>query len=170
MRETEADLTWMQELLDRTYGAAGSHLREIHTDEARVTARDLVERLDGMQVLVVATVTADGRPLTGPVDGFLYRGRWHFGTSPDAFRARHLARSPAISATHVRGEQLVVTAHGRARRADLRGDDAGFAEVLRDQYGADWDDWGSASPYFVIEPDRMYAADMSVHLAGQGDG
>lgn len=166
MLETEEDLAWLQGLLDGSYGAAGGHLRDIHTDAARVTAQDLVERLVGMQVLVVATVTTDCRPLSGPVDGFLYRGRWHFGTSPSAVRARHLARSPAVSATHVRGEELVVTVHGRARLMDLAGEDAGFTEVLREQYGGDWDDWGSASPYFAIEPDRMYAADMSVHLSG----
>lgn len=165
MRETEDDLRWLQSLLDRTYEAAGSHLREVHTDAVRVTADDLVQRLTGMQVLVVATVSRDARPFTGPLDGFLYRGRWHFGTSPDAVRARHLARSPHVSATHVRGEALVVTVHGSARRMDLAGADAGFAEVLREKYGGDWDDWGSASPYFAIEPDRMYAADMSVHLA-----
>lgn len=168
MRETDEDLDWLQGILDRTYASAGGHLRDIHTDAARVTARDLVARLDGMQVLVVATVTADGRPLTGPVDGFLYRGRWHFGTSPEAVRARHLARSPAVSATHVRGEELVVTVHGRARLLDLAGSDAGFAEVLRAQYGGDWDDWSGGSPYYAIEPDRMYAADMSVHTSGQG--
>jgi hypothetical protein len=166
LHETDEDVRWLQDLLDRSYQAAGSHLREIHSDAARVTAGAVVARLQGMKVLVVATVSADGRPLTGPVDGFFHRGRWHFGTSPDAFRARHLARSPAVSATYVHGEELVVTVHGRARRLDLAGDDAGFVQVLRDKYGDDWDDWAGAAPHFAIEPDRMYAADMSVYSSG----
>ncbi|CAN5248038.1 hypothetical protein BH20ACT8_BH20ACT8_06220 [soil metagenome] len=163
MHETNQDLAWLQEVLDQTYARAGAHLAGIHTGPTRVAARDLVEQVTGMQVLVVATVSADGRPLTGPVDGFFYRGRWHFGTAPTAVRTRHLERSPYVSATHVRGEALVVTVHGSARRLDLAGADSGFRELLLAQYSGEWEEWGAASPYFAIEPDRMFAADMSVH-------
>lgn len=166
MHESPEDLTRLQALLDDTYRAGGAHLREIHTDQVRIDAADVAARLVGMQVLVVATVTADGRPLTGPVDGFLYRGHLCFGTGEGALRTRHLTRAPWISATHVRGEDLVVTAHGRARRLDLAGDDAEFAELCREQYGADWDSWGPGSPYFAIEAERMLAADMSRHRTG----
>lgn len=166
MRETDDDLAALDRLLDDSYAAAGDHLREIHTDEARLSAAELADRLRGMRVLVVATVTTDGRPLTGPVDSLLYRGRLHFGSSPTSVRARHLDRDPAVSATHVRGEELVVTVHGTARRVDLAGADSGFAELCRDHYGAGWDDWGGAGPYWAIEPDRMFAADMSVHAPG----
>jgi hypothetical protein len=165
MRETPEDVDWLQQLLDRTYASAGAHLASIHTGPARITAADLVARLEGMQILVVATVSADGRPFTGPVDSFLYRGRFHFGTSPEAVRTRHLTRSPAISATHVRGEALVVTVHGRARRLDLAGADAGFAALVGEHYGEDGA-WSSEVPAWAIEPERMYAADMSVHTAG----
>ncbi len=54
MRETQADIDWLQRLLDESYERAGVHLREIHTQAARVHAEDLVRRLDGMQVSVVA--------------------------------------------------------------------------------------------------------------------
>lgn len=166
MRETAEDLVALDGLLDESYAAAGDHLREIHTDEARLSAAELADRLAGMQVLVVATVTGDGRPLTGPVDSFLYRGRLYFGSSPTSVRARHLDRNPAVSATHVRGEELVVTVHGTAWLLDLDGTDSGFADLCRDHYGEGWDDWGGAGPYWAIEPDRMFAADMSVHAAG----
>jgi uncharacterized pyridoxamine 5'-phosphate oxidase family protein len=82
-----------------------------------------------MRVFVLATASRDGRPLTGPVDTYLVEGRLHFGTAPDAVRARHLASNPAVSATYVEGEGLVVTVHGRAvpghacpRHALRRGD------------------------------------------------
>ncbi len=163
MHETAEDLAWLAELLAESYASAGSHLRDIHTRQARVEASELVARLHGMHVFVVATVSADGRPLTGPVDGFLFRGRVHFGTSPLAVRARHLARHPAISATHVRGEELVVTVHGTARLLDLRGADADFAAVTREHYGTGWDEWDGSPAAWAIEPDRMFAADMSVH-------
>lgn len=163
MNETDDDMAWMQRLLDASYAAAGTHLRDIHIAAARLTAEQVVERLDGMRVFVVATVAADGRPFSGPVDAFLHRGRVHFGTSPAAVRARHLTRSPEVSATYVEGEGLVVTVHGRARRLDLRGADADFAEVTREQYGEGWDQWEGQPPAWAIEPRRMLAADMRVH-------
>lgn len=162
VHETPTDLEWLQRLLDDSYTRAGAHLTGIHTGPVRITAADLVTRMPGMQVFVVATVSADGRPFTGPVDAFLYRGRVHFGTSPDALRARHLRRSPAVSATHVRGEELVVTVHGRAVAHDPASD-SGFATMLRDFYGPGWDAAHTGAPYFRIDPDRMFAADMSVH-------
>ncbi len=164
MHETPEDLAWLQQVLDDSYARAGDHLREIHTDAARLTAEALVARTEGMRVFVVATVSADGRPFTGPVDAFLYRGRVHFGTSPAAVRARHLAREPAVSATLVEGEALVVTVHGRARHLDLRGADADFAAVTRAHYGSGWDEWEGAPPAYAIEPVRMFAADMTVHV------
>jgi hypothetical protein len=166
VNETAQDVLWLQRLLDDSYTSSGEHLRSIHIDAARLSAEDLVERLTGMQVFVVATVSSDGRPFTGPVDAFLHRGRVHFGTSPTALRARHLARTPAVSASHVRGEELVVTVHGQARRLDLRGEDADFAEVTRQHYGEGWDQWDGEPPAFAIEPTRMFAADMSVHTVG----
>ncbi len=167
MRETPEDLAWLQEVLDRSYTTAGAHLASIHTGPARVTAEDLVALMQGMQILVVATASADGRPFTGPVDGYLYCGRLCFGTSPDAVRTRHLDRSPAVSATHVRGETLVATVHGRARPLDLVGADAGFVEVAAAHDGPGSEAFITANPHWAIEPDRMYAADMSVHTAGR---
>lgn len=161
MRESPDDLERLQALLDRSYAAAGAHLRSIHTDAARMDAERLCAELTGMQILVIATVNRHGHPLTGPVDGFFYRGRWHFGTAAEAVRARHVRERPHVSATHVRGEQLTVTVHGRAREVTAAEAD-GLAEVLREAYEG-WDDWSGDAPYFVIEPDRMFAADMSVH-------
>jgi hypothetical protein len=166
--ETDAELAVLQELLDASYAHAGEHLRAIHTDAARLSAEELVTAYAGMQVLVVATVSADGRPLTGPVDSFLFHGTLRFGTSPDAVRARHLRRSPRISATHVRGEALVVTVHGRVRELDLRGTDADFAAFTREHYGTGWDEWDGPPVAWAIEADRLFAADMSVHTASSG--
>ena len=67
VHETPEDIRALQDLLDRSYKAAGAHLRSITTPERRVGAEDLVERLTGMCLLVVATVTADCRPIAGPL-------------------------------------------------------------------------------------------------------
>jgi hypothetical protein len=162
MHETVEDRAWLQQLLDRSYGAAGSHLLMIHGPQTRLDASQIVERLAGMNVFVIATVSGDGRVFTAPVDAFLFRGRVHFGTSPDALRAQHLSARPTVSATHVRGEELVVTVHGQARRLDLLGADADFAALTRAHYGTGWDEWEGPPVAWAIEPDRMFAADMSL--------
>src|SRR5687767_9567765 len=131
MRETKADLEAMQDLLDRSYDAGGAHLHRIHTPERRLTADQVAERLTGMCLLALATATADGRPIVGPVDGIFFRGSFHFGSAPDSVRFRHIKARPHVSATHLPGEHLAVTVHGRAVTLDILGDEH---EALRDAY------------------------------------
>ena len=99
---------------------AGEHLRGIITGERRLSAAELAGRLPGMRLLVVATVTADGRPLAGPVDGYFLHGTFWFSSGRNSVRMRHLAARPAVSAIHLPGEELAVTVHGRAELVDLR--------------------------------------------------
>jgi hypothetical protein len=112
--ETPEELARLQQLLDQSMAGAGPHLREIITDDRRLSAAELCRRLEGMRLLVLGTVTADGRPLVSPVDGYLIHGSFHFSSSPDSVRMRHLAVRAAVSATHLPGEDLAVTVHGRA--------------------------------------------------------
>jgi hypothetical protein len=42
MHESQEDIARLQELLDRSYAAAGAHLRSIHTPQRRLAAADLV--------------------------------------------------------------------------------------------------------------------------------
>ena len=70
-----------------------------------------------MWLLVLATVTR--RPQVGPVDGIFMRGSFHFGSAPDSARARNIGRRPDVSATHLPGEELAVTVHGRAVPVDV---------------------------------------------------
>ena len=79
--------------------------------------------LPGMRLLVVATVTADGRPLVGPVDGYLLHGSFYFSFARNSVRMRHLAARPAISLTHLAGEDLAITVHGRADLFDVLSDE-----------------------------------------------
>lgn len=98
----------------------------------------------------------------GGVDGVLYRGRFHVGSSPESVRFRHLRARPAVSATHLRGEDLAVTVHGTATFLDLDAPEAeGFRQLCRHVYGASWDDWGAGAAYVVSEPDFMVASDLT---------
>jgi nitroimidazol reductase NimA-like FMN-containing flavoprotein (pyridoxamine 5'-phosphate oxidase superfamily) len=119
MLETPEELGGLQRLLDRSAAGAGAHLSGIITGEHRLTAVQLAERLTGMRLLVVATVTADGRPLAGPVDGYFLHGSFYFSSARNSVRMRHLATRPAVSATHLPGEELAVTVHGRAELFEL---------------------------------------------------
>src|SRR5215207_5643814 len=160
MHETAEDIAALQALLDRSYAAAGPHLLRIHTPERRLTAEQACERLTGMCLLALATVSAEGRPVVGPVDGIFFRGAFHFGSSPDSVRFRHIAERPWVSATHLPGEELAVTVHGRAEIVDTSS--GPFRDALLDiympQYGEEWRDniLDSASLYARIEPERMF--------------
>jgi hypothetical protein len=117
--ETPEDIDRLQRLLDRSAAGAGAHLRGIISDDRRLSAVRVCERLRGMRLLVVATVTVDGRPLTGSVDGYFLHGSFYFSSGRDSVRMRHLAARPAVSATHLAGEELAVTVHGRAELFDV---------------------------------------------------
>jgi hypothetical protein len=136
MLETPEELGNLQELLDRSAAGAGGHLRGIITDERRLSAAELAGKLTGMRLLVVATVTADARPLAGPVDGYFLHGSFWFSSARDSVRMRHLAARPAVSATHLPGEELAVTVHGRAGELFGLRDPAGaeLRQAMLDHY------------------------------------
>jgi hypothetical protein len=172
VHETAEDLASLQALLDRSYASAGRHLLRIHTPERRLPAEQVADRLSGMCLLALATVTGDGRPIVGPVDGVFYRGAFHFGSAPDSVRFRHIASRPYVSATHLPGEELAVTVHGRALPVDIsKQGDAGFRQALLDiyvpRYGPQWEaEFLDTGPVYArIEAERMFTFHMP---AGSG--
>ena len=164
MHESADDLTRLQELLDRSYAQAGPHLQRIHTPDRRLSAEQLAERLDGMCLLTLATVTRDGRPITGPVDGIFFKGAFHFGSAPDSIRFRHIRKRPNVSATHLPGEELAVTVHGVATEVDTRAGE--FRQALLDYYLPRYgDEWlrilDGGSVYARIDAERMFTFHMA---------
>jgi nitroimidazol reductase NimA-like FMN-containing flavoprotein (pyridoxamine 5'-phosphate oxidase superfamily) len=159
LHETAEDLAQLQELIDRSYAGAGPHLLGIHTPERRLSAEQVAERLTGMRLLVLATVTADGRPIVGPVDGIFYRGAFHFGSSPDSTRFRHIAKRRHVSASHLPGEELAITVHGKATPVAV---DGGLRQTLLDiyvpRYGPEWEtDFLDSGPVYArIDADKMF--------------
>ena len=158
MRETAEDLAALQALLDRSYETAGAHLQRIHTPDRRLTAEQVAKRLQGMCLLSLATVSSDGRPFVGPVDSVFMHGAFHFGSAPDSLRFRHIRRRPWVSATHVPGEHLAVTVHGRAVEVDVgAAEGAELRQTLLDVYGASFDKFlDSGVAYARIEADRIF--------------
>ena len=171
MRETPEDIAALQAILDASHAAAGPHLRGIITDERRLSAREVADRLTGMRLLALATVTADGRPIVGPVDGIFYRGAFHFGSAPESVRFGHIRSRPQVSATHLPGEELAVTVHGRAvlidvaaaEHADFR---ATVLGIYTPRYGADWEAFlDSGVQYARIDPVKMFTFQMTPRAA-----
>jgi uncharacterized pyridoxamine 5'-phosphate oxidase family protein len=135
MHETPSDIAHLDELLERSFAGAGPHLLSIATPERRLDGSALCERLTGMSLLALATVTSDGRPIIGAVDGIFYRADFYFSSSRDSLRYRHLAVRPHVSATHLPGEHLAVTVHGRTEQIDLdSADQRGFRETVLEVY------------------------------------
>jgi uncharacterized pyridoxamine 5'-phosphate oxidase family protein len=164
MRETPEDLAALQDLLDRSYAQAGAHTLRIHTPERRLTAEQVAERLTGMCLLALATVTADGRPIVGPVDGVFLHGAFHFGSAPDSVRFKHIRARPHVSATHLPGEELAVTVHGRAVPVDVSSGELRDAliEIYVPRYGEQWvDEFLDTGPVYArIEAERMFTFHM----------
>ena len=169
MHETLEDLQDLQKLLDQSHAARG-WLWSIITDDRRLTAQQLSDRLTGMRLLSLATVTKDGRPRNAPVDGFFYRGAFRFGLSPHALRIRHIRQRPEVSATYLEGEALSIVVHGRAEILDHETEEfLGFARYATETYGEWWpkqmitwrEEFGEPAPYGRIEADRMFVFAMT---------
>jgi hypothetical protein len=146
MFETPEELVNLQRLMDDSAMGAGPHLRGIITEDRRLSAEELSGRLQGMRLLVAATTTKDGRPLAGPVDGYLLHGSFYFSSGRDSVRMRHLAERPAVSATHIPGDQLAVTVHGRAELFELsKPGGAELRQAMLDYYlprqGPEFETW-----------------------------
>jgi hypothetical protein len=163
MLETSEELDNLQLLLDRSMAGAGEHLRGIITGERRLSAAELAGRLPGMRLLVAATVTADGRPLAGPVDGYFLHGTFWFSSGRNSVRMRHLAARPAVSATHLPGEELAVTVHGRAELVGLSEPAAAeLRQAMLDWYvprqGPEFETWLDALDAVAarIEPEKIF--------------
>ena len=159
MKETAAEVRALQQLLDRSYARAGSHLRSIWSEQTRLPASELCEELAGVQVLDLATVTPRGEPRVAPVDGLFHRGSFWFGSAESSARFRSLWSNPAVSGSVTRGgETFLVLVHGSAVTTDPRGRDArGFGDYAREVYDFDWDALADGSLYARIEPAAMLA-------------
>jgi len=167
MKETAAEVTELQQLLDRAYERSTEHLRTIITDPRRLDAGDLVRVLTGMCTLNLATVTARGEPRISAVDGHFLHARWVFTTSGSAAKARHLEARPAASLSYVDGERIGVFSHGDV--TFLTAEHPDFAEIeahLTNHYGSSPSSWADDIVYCRLQPSWMvgYAFDKAAVL------
>ena len=158
MYETEDDLTRLQALLDRTFARANPHLASIVSPDRRLTARQVTRYLQGTKHVAFATVNERCEPRVAPLDGVFLRGRFTVSTGGRAARLRHLRANPACSATHMDGDVVGITVHGRAQI--LVEGDPGVDELERvwtEIYGSSPFSWGEGVTFMVVEPSSMWA-------------
>lgn len=109
---------------------------------------------------------ADLAHLQRLLDDSYNRGAFYFGSSPESVRLRHIGQRPQVSATHLPGEDLAVTVHGRAVPIDVRNkSEAGFRRALLDvyvpRYGPKWEEFLNSGPVYArIDADRMFTLSM----------
>ncbi|MFE9191733.1 pyridoxamine 5'-phosphate oxidase family protein [Micromonospora sp. NPDC007208] len=168
MRETSEELTELQALLDASLSRSTSHLRSIISTERTLTAQQLTHVLSGMCTLALSTVTAKGEPRISGVDGHFLHGKWLFGTARGSAKARHLSARPAVSAAHMRGEDLGVFTHGRVeilnpQDGEPADDWPDLLAYLKDFYGEGLFDWDNDVVYYRLQPHWMaaYAPDIA---------
>ena len=160
MYEEAADISWMQQLLDRSLTRSGEHLHSIIRPERAVPASDLAKRLTGMRTLALSTVSPAGRPRISGVDGHLLRGRWIFTTSGSSVKAADLRTRPAVSAAYLEGDTFAVFTHGEAEFLTVDHTDRGWIEEhLTQHYGASPSTWGPDIVYVRINPRWMVGFD-----------
>jgi pyridoxine/pyridoxamine 5'-phosphate oxidase len=167
MKETREEVGELQQLLDAAYERSTAHLQNIITDQRRLTAADVVQVLQGMCTLNLATVTAQGEPRISAVDGHFLHARWVFTTSGTAAKARHLRARPAASISYVDGERIGVFSHGRVEFLTPEHPEfAAIEEHLVNHYGSSPSSWGDEIVYCRLQPTWMvgYAFDKAAVL------
>jgi uncharacterized pyridoxamine 5'-phosphate oxidase family protein len=122
-----------------------------------LTARQVVNYLQGVKHVAFATVSRKGEPSVSPLDGWFLHGRFIAGTSATAVKAAHVRRNPAVSLAHFAGDDIGIWVHGRARA--LAPDEALFEEYIRAAtaaYGSSPLDLGPVV-LWEVEPRAMFA-------------
>jgi hypothetical protein len=158
VRETAADLESLQALLDESVAKASPFLRRsFQMPERSLSAAELGARLDGLIVVSLATVTANGEPRVAPIDAVFLRGRFYVPTVAQAARARHLARRPGVSVTYYEGRTMAVIAHGRAEAVAPGEEPFDEVEEIRLAEGGESIlGWGGDPIFLRVEPDVIY--------------
>jgi hypothetical protein len=145
MRETDADLAELQQVLDRSFAGAGSHLRSIFDEAHRLEARGIADALPGIFEMHLATLAGDGSPLVAPIDGIFFRGKVWFGLPGPSLRARLVKRDRRVSASY-NASGLALIVHGTAEPAPkgttLAAEfDEAVTELYVAQYGPGFIEW-----------------------------
>jgi hypothetical protein len=136
VRETPAEIETLQKLLDESDLNAGEHLRLIFGGANRLSATELIAKLNGIFEIHPATLTRDGSPLVAPIDAIFLHGKVFLSIASTAVRSGLLRRDPRVSVSYTDGSFGLIV-HGVAIEIPDESDAAHeFLEVARELYVA----------------------------------
>ena len=158
MHKTADDVRNLQTLIDDSVESAGPFLRHSFDMPAlTLSARQIIQRLDGSVTLALGTVTRDGRPRVAPVIALFYRGQFVIPTVRTALRTRHVQHNPEVSLSLYEGNDFAIIAHGQA--AVIDSDDQEFDDLVNlqiDVGAGDVRTWGDAV-FIGVDAERLYS-------------
>jgi len=158
MRETDADIERLQQLMDETLSHAGPHMVGIVTPERRLRASQLVRFLSGMTYVAFASVPPAGDPRASPLDSLFVRGRFTFATDGSTERVVNLRHNPACSVVHLVGDTIAVVVHGAVEWIPRdHADHDEIHSIWNSTYASDPYSWGDEIILFRAEPAAMWA-------------
>ncbi len=157
MRETDADIAQLQQLMDATVADVNPHMAAIVTPERRLSARQVVRHLQGIRHVALATVNARGEPRVSPLDTLFIHGRFTLSTGGGAARLRHLRRNPACSAVHMEADRIAIVVNGTVEWLPRDHPDHDLVHgTWTETYGSDPYTWGDQIVFFRIQPGSMW--------------
>lgn len=158
MRETAADIEFLQRLMDETLVDITPHMASIVTADKRLRASQVVHYLEGIKYVAFGSVTPAGEPRVSPLDSVFVHGRFTLSTDSSAARVTNLRRNPACSLVHMVDDTIAIVVHGQVQW--ITRDDADHGEihsVWTSVYDSDPYSWGHDIVLFRVEPAAMWA-------------
>jgi Pyridoxamine 5'-phosphate oxidase len=158
MRETAADIEFLQRLMDETLADITPHMASIVSPDKRLRATQVVRYLDGVKYVAFGSVTPAGEPRVSPLDSVFVRGRFTLSTDNSAARVANLRHNPACSLVHMVGDAIAIVVHGRAEWITRdHADHDEIHSIWTSAYDSDPYSWGSDIVLFRTQPSAMWA-------------
>jgi general stress protein 26 len=158
MRETAADIEFLQRLMDETLADISPHMASIVTPDKRLRASQVVRYLDGIKYVAFGSVTPAGEPRVSPLDSVLVRGRFTLSTDSSAARVVNLRHNPACSLVHMVGDAVAIVVHGRVEWITRdHADHDEIHSIWTSAYDSDPYSWGNDIVLFRADPAAMWA-------------
>lgn len=115
MNETPQDKRHLQLLVDRSIDRAGSILKKsFQMPQNSLTAEQIINKLQGLQIVSLATTTVKGEPRVAPIGAIFYRGSYFIPTVATAARTKQIRHQSAVSLTQYEGVDFAIIIHGDA--------------------------------------------------------
>ena len=158
MRETAADIEFLQRLMDETLADITPHMASIVSPDKRLRASQVVRYLDGIKYVAFGSVTPANEPRVSPLDSVFVRGRFTLSTDSSAVRVANLRHNPACSLVHMVGDTVAIVVHGRVEWITRdHADHDEIHSIWTSAYESDPYAWGNDIVLFRAEPAAIWA-------------